>query len=186
MLFSLSFSRRKLCSQKSQSSFISIIILNCRTTVFSHSQTVVVCGNCQTVLCQPTGGRARLNEGSSFRKKGDWAYLGSFSCCVFIIFPSGLDKETEFPLYVGFVSTFDSLNHVMSLKNQFFLLLKGRRKFVLLACWSSEMSYNKYSFLWNQLVYFRYIFLFWTAISEIFLVENSREWLSLFLPGHNM
>ncbi|KAJ0974612.1 hypothetical protein J5N97_016577 [Dioscorea zingiberensis] len=33
------------------------------TTVFSHSQTVVVCGNCQTVLCQPTGGRARLTEG---------------------------------------------------------------------------------------------------------------------------
>ncbi|RWR73159.1 40S ribosomal protein S27-2 [Cinnamomum micranthum f. kanehirae] len=41
------------------------------TTVFSHSQTVVVCGNCQTVLCQPTGGRARLTEGCSFRKKGD-------------------------------------------------------------------------------------------------------------------
>ncbi|XP_004289542.1 PREDICTED: 40S ribosomal protein S27-2-like [Fragaria vesca subsp. vesca] len=40
------------------------------TTVFSHSQTVV-CGNCQTVLCQPTGGRARLTEGCSFRKKGD-------------------------------------------------------------------------------------------------------------------
>ncbi|KAK7827651.1 40s ribosomal protein s27-2 [Quercus suber] len=40
------------------------------TTVFSHSQTVVVCGNCQTVLCQPTGGRARLTEGCSFRKKG--------------------------------------------------------------------------------------------------------------------
>ncbi|PPR92792.1 hypothetical protein GOBAR_AA27880 [Gossypium barbadense] len=39
------------------------------TTVFSHSQTVVVCGNCQTVLCQPTGGRARLTEGCSFRKK---------------------------------------------------------------------------------------------------------------------
>ncbi|XP_050131291.1 uncharacterized protein LOC126607653 [Malus sylvestris] len=43
------------------------------TTVFSHSQTVVVCGNCQTVLCQPTGGRARLTEteGSSFRRNGD-------------------------------------------------------------------------------------------------------------------
>ncbi|XVF31793.1 hypothetical protein REPUB_Repub17cG0023000 [Reevesia pubescens] len=41
-----------------------------QTTVFSHSQTVVVCGNCQTVLCQPTGGRARLTEGCSFRKKG--------------------------------------------------------------------------------------------------------------------
>lgn len=41
-----------------------------RTTVFSHSQTVVVCGNCQTILCQPTGGKARLTEGCSFRKKG--------------------------------------------------------------------------------------------------------------------
>ncbi|KAL5702452.1 40S ribosomal protein S27-B [Ranunculus cassubicifolius] len=40
------------------------------TTVFSHSQTVVVCGNCPTVLCQPTGGRARLTEGCLFRKKG--------------------------------------------------------------------------------------------------------------------
>ena len=45
------------------------------TTVFSHSQTVVVCGNCQTVLCQPTGGRARLTEGCSFRKKGDWSHI---------------------------------------------------------------------------------------------------------------
>ncbi|MBA0553441.1 hypothetical protein Goshw_026481, partial [Gossypium schwendimanii] len=47
------------------------VLLFGRTTVFSHSQTVVVCGNCQTVLCQPTGGRARLTEGCSFRKKGD-------------------------------------------------------------------------------------------------------------------
>ncbi|XP_020106471.1 40S ribosomal protein S27-2-like [Ananas comosus] len=41
------------------------------TTVFSHSQTVIVCANCQTVLSQPTGGRAKLTEGCSFRKKGD-------------------------------------------------------------------------------------------------------------------
>ncbi|KAI9294907.1 40S ribosomal protein S27 [Neoconidiobolus thromboides FSU 785] len=41
------------------------------TTVFSHAQTVVVCGSCSTVLCQPTGGRARLTEGSSFRKKSN-------------------------------------------------------------------------------------------------------------------
>ncbi|KAL3622404.1 hypothetical protein CASFOL_033815 [Castilleja foliolosa] len=39
------------------------------TTVFSRSQTVV-CGNCQTMLCQPTGGKARLTEGCSFRRKG--------------------------------------------------------------------------------------------------------------------
>merc|ERR1712167_88128 len=41
------------------------------TTVFSHSQTVVMCGSCSAVLCQPTGGRARLTEGCSFRRKGD-------------------------------------------------------------------------------------------------------------------
>ncbi|KAL6580768.1 Small ribosomal subunit protein eS27w [Orobanche minor] len=39
------------------------------TTIFSHSQTVVVCANCQTVLCQSTGGKARFIEGCSFRKK---------------------------------------------------------------------------------------------------------------------
>ncbi|KAJ1550584.1 40S ribosomal protein S27, partial [Nowakowskiella sp. JEL0078] len=30
------------------------------TTVFSHAQTVVLCGSCASVLCQPTGGKARL------------------------------------------------------------------------------------------------------------------------------
>ena len=39
------------------------------TTVFSHAQTVVLCAGCATVLSQPTGGRARLSEGCSFRKK---------------------------------------------------------------------------------------------------------------------
>mmetsp|Transcript_1903 Transcript_1903/g.1554 ORF Transcript_1903/g.1554 Transcript_1903/m.1554 type:complete len:113 (+) Transcript_1903:170-508(+) len=41
------------------------------TTVFSHAQTVVLCGNCNIMLCQPTGGRARLTEGCSYRKKVD-------------------------------------------------------------------------------------------------------------------
>ncbi|KAL1811716.1 hypothetical protein DCAR_0623842 [Daucus carota subsp. sativus] len=31
--------------------------------VFSHSQTAVVCHKCNAVLCQPTGGRARLTGG---------------------------------------------------------------------------------------------------------------------------
>jgi ribosomal protein S27E len=39
------------------------------TTVFSHAQTIVECTGCKTVLCQPTGGKARLIEGCSFRKK---------------------------------------------------------------------------------------------------------------------
>ncbi|XP_003506132.1 40S ribosomal protein S27-like [Cricetulus griseus] len=38
-------------------------------TVFSHAQTVVLCVGCSTVLCQPTGGKARLTEGCSFRRK---------------------------------------------------------------------------------------------------------------------
>jgi small subunit ribosomal protein S27e len=39
------------------------------TTVFSHAQTVVMCGNCNIHLCEPTGGKARLTEGCSYRKK---------------------------------------------------------------------------------------------------------------------
>ncbi|KAL9454509.1 hypothetical protein AB3S75_009995 [Citrus x aurantiifolia] len=45
--------------------------VKCQGCFNIHSQTVVVCGNCQSVLCQPTGGRARLTEGCSFRRKGD-------------------------------------------------------------------------------------------------------------------
>lgn len=39
------------------------------TTVFSHAQTVVICSACSTVLCQPTGGKVRLTENCSFRRK---------------------------------------------------------------------------------------------------------------------
>ncbi|KAJ7023743.1 ribosomal protein S27-domain-containing protein, partial [Mycena alexandri] len=35
------------------------------TTVFSHAHTVVLCGSCASVLCQPTGGKARLTDGAS-------------------------------------------------------------------------------------------------------------------------
>ncbi|TKS82104.1 40S ribosomal protein S27 [Collichthys lucidus] len=39
------------------------------TTVFSHAQTVVLCVGCSTVLCQPTGGKARLTEVSYCNRK---------------------------------------------------------------------------------------------------------------------
>lgn len=44
-----------------------VICLGCFaiTTVFSNAQSVVLCGSCASVLCQPTGGRARLTEGMS-------------------------------------------------------------------------------------------------------------------------
>jgi small subunit ribosomal protein S27e len=38
-------------------------------TVFSHATTVVVCPGCALMLCQPTGGKCRLTEGCSFRRK---------------------------------------------------------------------------------------------------------------------
>ncbi|XDB46873.1 hypothetical protein AB1E18_000488 [Capra hircus] len=38
------------------------------TTVFSHAQTVVLSVGCSTVLCQPTGGKARFTEGCSFNR----------------------------------------------------------------------------------------------------------------------
>ncbi|XP_042871888.1 40S ribosomal protein S27 [Penaeus japonicus] len=36
------------------------------STVFSHAQTVVACVGCATVLCQPTGGKAKLTDGKYF------------------------------------------------------------------------------------------------------------------------
>ena len=39
------------------------------TTVFSHAQTAVTCDGCSSVLCSPTGGKAKLTEGCSFRRK---------------------------------------------------------------------------------------------------------------------
>lgn len=47
--------------------FFFLLCLGCYkiTTVFSHAQTVVLCVGCSTVLCQPTGGKARLTEGQS-------------------------------------------------------------------------------------------------------------------------
>ncbi|CAO2610694.1 40S ribosomal protein S27 [Lemmus lemmus] len=42
---------------------------NSYSVVVNHAQTVVLCVSCSTVLCQPTGGKARLTEGCSFRRK---------------------------------------------------------------------------------------------------------------------
>eukprot|EP01054_Gregarina_sp_Poly1_P004485 Gregarina_sp_Poly_1__4484@NODE_240_length_10883_cov_144_711446_g211_i0_p6_GENE_NODE_240_length_10883_cov_144_711446_g211_i0NODE_240_length_10883_cov_144_711446_g211_i0_p6_ORF_typecomplete_len151_score3_43Ribosomal_S27e/PF01667_17/6_1e02Ribosomal_S27e/PF01667_17/1_4e27zfCSL/PF05207_13/0_061FYVE_2/PF02318_16/3e02FYVE_2/PF02318_16/0_04_NODE_240_length_10883_cov_144_711446_g211_i0178630 len=39
------------------------------TTVFSHAQTVVVCKDCSTILCRPSGGKCQLSNGCHFRKK---------------------------------------------------------------------------------------------------------------------
>ncbi|XP_029212120.2 40S ribosomal protein S27-like [Acropora millepora] len=63
--------KRKRLVQSPNSYFMDVKCPGCYkiTTVFSHAQTVVLCVSCSMVLCQPTGGRARLTEGCSFRRK---------------------------------------------------------------------------------------------------------------------
>uniref|UniRef100_A0A8C9P7D1 40S ribosomal protein S27 n=1 Tax=Spermophilus dauricus TaxID=99837 RepID=A0A8C9P7D1_SPEDA len=63
--------KKKCLVQSPNSYFMDVKCPGCYkiTTVFSHAQTVVLCVGCSTVLCQPTGGKARLTEGCSFRRK---------------------------------------------------------------------------------------------------------------------
>lgn len=39
------------------------------TVVFSHATTRVVCAGCLQQLCKPTGGKCKLTDGCSFRRK---------------------------------------------------------------------------------------------------------------------
>lgn len=65
--FRCCFTEKKRLVQGPNSYFMDVKCPGCFniTTVFSHAQTVVICGSCSTVLCQPTGGKARLTEGES-------------------------------------------------------------------------------------------------------------------------
>ncbi|XP_038179004.1 40S ribosomal protein S27-like [Arvicola amphibius] len=60
--------KKKRLVQSPNSYFMDVKCPGCYkiTTVFSHAQTVVLCVGCSTVLCQPTGGKARLTEGIAF------------------------------------------------------------------------------------------------------------------------
>ncbi|KAG4407703.1 Small ribosomal subunit protein eS27 [Candida tropicalis] len=61
----------KTLVQQPRSFFMDVKCQGCLniTTVFSHAQTAVTCDSCSTVLCTPTGGKAKLTEGCSFRRK---------------------------------------------------------------------------------------------------------------------
>ncbi|XP_074173805.1 small ribosomal subunit protein eS27 [Rhinolophus sinicus] len=63
--------KKKCLVQGPSSYFMDVTCPECykNTTVFSHVQTVVLCVGCSMVLCQPMGGKARLTEGCSFRRK---------------------------------------------------------------------------------------------------------------------
>ncbi|XP_044579505.1 40S ribosomal protein S27-like isoform X1 [Cotesia glomerata] len=57
--------------QKPNSYFMDVKCPGCYAikTIFSHAQRPVECDGCRTILCTPTGGKARLTEGCSFRRK---------------------------------------------------------------------------------------------------------------------
>ncbi|KAI5190793.1 small subunit ribosomal protein S27e [Nematocida minor] len=40
-----------------------------RVTIFSHSQTVISCKSCSTILAKPSGGKAKLTDGCKFKIK---------------------------------------------------------------------------------------------------------------------
>nr|XP_012624583.1 40S ribosomal protein S27-like [Microcebus murinus] len=64
--------KRKNCLVQSPNSyFMDVKCPGCCniTVVFSHAQTLVLCVGCSAVLCQPTGGKATLTEGWSFRRR---------------------------------------------------------------------------------------------------------------------
>ena len=62
-----------LCIIHSIAGWVHNVMCVCRsTTVFSHAQTVVLCASCNVVLCQPTGGKARLTEGQCAPPASPW------------------------------------------------------------------------------------------------------------------
>merc|ERR1711941_252609 len=63
--------KKKRLVQAPNSFFMDVKCPNCFKirTIFSHAQSVVVCRGCSSIMSQPTGGKARLTSGCSFRKK---------------------------------------------------------------------------------------------------------------------
>merc|ERR1712084_117016 len=63
--------KKKRLVQSPNSFFMDVKCPNCFKikTIFSHAQAVTVCQGCSTIMSQPTGGKARLTSGCSFRKK---------------------------------------------------------------------------------------------------------------------
>ncbi|XP_005989946.1 small ribosomal subunit protein eS27-like [Latimeria chalumnae] len=63
--------KKKRLVQSPNSYFMDVKCPGCFriTTIFSHAQRTVPCGGCSVILCQPTGGKCRLTEGCSFRRK---------------------------------------------------------------------------------------------------------------------
>ncbi|CCW69252.1 unnamed protein product [Phytomonas sp. Hart1] len=65
--------KRRRLVQGPNSYFMDVKCPGCSgiTIVYSHATSEVICKGCSTKLCRPTGGRAKLVQGCSFRRKLD-------------------------------------------------------------------------------------------------------------------
>mmetsp|Transcript_8307 Transcript_8307/g.14262 ORF Transcript_8307/g.14262 Transcript_8307/m.14262 type:complete len:87 (+) Transcript_8307:28-288(+) len=65
--------KRRRLVQGPNSFFMDVKCPSCSniTPIYSHATTTVNCKQCSAVLSRPTGGKAKLVEGCSFRKKAD-------------------------------------------------------------------------------------------------------------------
>ncbi|EPY33250.1 small subunit ribosomal protein S27e [Strigomonas culicis] len=65
--------KRRRLVQGPNSYFMDVKCPNCTTVtkVYSHAATIVECKSCNKKLSRPTGGKAKLAQGCSFRRKTD-------------------------------------------------------------------------------------------------------------------
>merc|ERR1712124_99731 len=63
--------KKKRLVQAPNSFFMDVKCQGCLKikTIFSRAQTVVLCPGCGTIMSTPSGGKARLTSGCSYRKK---------------------------------------------------------------------------------------------------------------------
>eukprot|EP00355_Strombidium_rassoulzadegani_P001837 CAMPEP_0168607626 /NCGR_PEP_ID=MMETSP0449_2-20121227/158_1 /TAXON_ID=1082188 /ORGANISM="Strombidium rassoulzadegani, Strain ras09" /LENGTH=82 /DNA_ID=CAMNT_0008647485 /DNA_START=40 /DNA_END=288 /DNA_ORIENTATION=- len=68
-----SMNKLKRLVQGPDSFFMDVKCPQCQSvsTVFSHAQTICLCGNCKFVLALPRGGKAKLAIGTAWRRKGN-------------------------------------------------------------------------------------------------------------------
>lgn len=65
--------KKKRLVQAPNSFFMDVKCTGCFKikTIFSHAQTVIICPGCNTIMATPSGGKAKLTSGCSFRKKAN-------------------------------------------------------------------------------------------------------------------
>ena len=95
------------------------------TTVFSHAQTVVLCVGCSTVLCQPTGGRARLTEGEKVHSFDitSWNHSATFlnlhNVWILVVLCNSLQSKSRKKIVLKQISTTCNIGWIFRFSRDF-------------------------------------------------------------------